>query len=403
MTITVWDKDEAETDPSVFSPKFWKEEVDDFLGMVHFNVKELIADLRAARDQRVDRWYPLEKRSSRSHVSGQIHILVELFQDAVGVPLPTTAKELQKNPLLSTDSVVPVENIPLMKMEQFPNALHFYRFLLEKLLAMDARSGAGLLGPFSLSAASEAILKEVGERWRVPVLSREIAYFELMASRYQTPMQPDSPETSNIPLSPAIQVLSQLYRRVDGRIQEAWLQLKEMHIVRPAKSETAVDGSTIYTPPVISACGDGVLATEEMQRYAKCLNKLTEFQQWQIQRYKDCFPCDTPSGALVGTLSLLSSLLENNARNYSSGKTAESQDSGLDVATSPSSLDSLKESFQDLLAHLIQAGTTERYIRLNELSFPMQGDAVVHLCRLAEMLLEEVESDLQYFQKPFAA
>jgi len=44
IIIQVWDKDEDDTPLMPFSSKFWKDETDDFLGMLTFKVEDILAN-----------------------------------------------------------------------------------------------------------------------------------------------------------------------------------------------------------------------------------------------------------------------------------------------------------------------------------------------------------------------
>lgn len=43
VVVQVWDKDEDDTPLMPFSSKFWKDETDDFLGMLTFKVEDILA------------------------------------------------------------------------------------------------------------------------------------------------------------------------------------------------------------------------------------------------------------------------------------------------------------------------------------------------------------------------
>jgi len=68
----VWSKD-AEPHSKFFSKQFWLDEREHFLGQVSLAVDEIVS--RGA--QPWDAWFPLQKRSEKSHVSGEIYLSIQ--------------------------------------------------------------------------------------------------------------------------------------------------------------------------------------------------------------------------------------------------------------------------------------------------------------------------------------
>lgn len=403
--INVWDKDEIEENPSVFSSKYWKDEADDFLGQISFEVSDLLDDLRQSAGQRADRWYVLQKRSSRSHVSGEIRISFEIYEDC-------DQNSSSKKVTASAKSIACVNEKKMedpislpSRLQLFPNGQHLYRLVLEKLLVQDVRTLTGRLGEFSLSAISLAILEELGERWRIPKLSRELMYFELLTEKYKNPTLPDSYGISAVaaPTAPTVHTLMALYQQVDKLILQSISDLKQIKLISSAKTETNADGTAHTIPPLVSGVGEVVLSLDEVDNYAAILRTLVEFQELHIQRYRDCFPFDKPVGALVTTLSMLSAIWENEVY-QGQLKTTLSNDSGINVSSSsPTESSPSDESFHDHLMALIHEGVTARYARIYELATSDSQDPTRMLVLLADRLMEELDTDLDYFRQPFAA
>jgi hypothetical protein len=181
-----------------------------------------------------------------------------------------------------------------------------------------------------------------------------------------------------------------------------------------ASSDQLPGGTKFFNPPVVSGIGDLIMTDDDMATYVETLMKLEDFLKWQVQRYKDCFPCDTPVGGLVSTVYMLCTILENEIV-HPSLPALQAPDSGVvsspdsDENKTPFSFDTKKttklqkEPFHETLLSLVRAGTVERYMRLSELAMPVEEHQVSRLCKLASLIMEEVDSDAAYFQKPFSA
>ena len=82
-----------------------------------------------------------------------------------------------------------------------------------------------------------------------------------------------------------------------------------------------------------------LLADEEFNSYRTLIEALANFQMGQVSRYKECFPLNTPNGALVVTLNMLNTFyFDNSLIDRPGGK-----------------------SRSECLGRLIIAGTMERY------------------------------------------
>ena len=68
----MWNKDKNERNLK----KLLKDESHDFLGMITLNINDILAKEKDV----VDEWYELQKRSTRSNISGKIRIQYSIEQ-----------------------------------------------------------------------------------------------------------------------------------------------------------------------------------------------------------------------------------------------------------------------------------------------------------------------------------
>jgi hypothetical protein len=124
LKITVWDKDDDEIHLSPFTKKFWKDEADDFLCQVTFTVEDLLDQLRQSPERCFKKWYDLQKRTRRSHVSGSIHLQFFLLSDVSGLQ-----KEYQQHQQQVREQEVRLMNavaVPtVIAEEQTKSLVHF--------------------------------------------------------------------------------------------------------------------------------------------------------------------------------------------------------------------------------------------------------------------------------------
>ncbi|EPZ32919.1 C2 calcium/lipid-binding, CaLB domain-containing protein [Rozella allomycis CSF55] len=88
VVINVWDKDDKKFEASdLFKARYWRDERDQFLGRCEVKIMNLIPMLIRRGENggiefaAVERWVPLEKRSKRSRVSGEIKIEICIVCD----------------------------------------------------------------------------------------------------------------------------------------------------------------------------------------------------------------------------------------------------------------------------------------------------------------------------------
>lgn len=419
VKIVIWDHDEVKdfSITSPFSTKFWKEESDDFLGQVTFSSKDLIEELAAAPRKRFDKWLPLQKRSKRSTVSGEIHLIVDIDNFDPTTAASVTDSVSIEEPVESEELIFDVSKMtPVFKPKFFANYHLLYKNLVVKLLEYDARVADGALGDGSLSKISESILEEIGERWRLNKVWREVCYFKILSEQYRDPPSVNQVTGGQgiaaVATGPSVATLIAAFTRTEQLIMQVKSYLLHIKVLCPQSVDVMPDGTKIVNQPVISGIGNLVMSDDTVAMYVDTLVKTEEFLKWQVQRYKDCFPCDTPVGGLVSTISMLSMLFENEWAHPEHCAQLASPDSGLispDEKTGEkerefvSSQQSLLEPFTEQLSQLVRIGTVERYMRMSELASPQQDNQVLRLIKLADLIMEEIESDITYFQKPFAA
>jgi len=71
IKISLWDHDDPE-EVSIFSRKFLiKDETNDFLGQVSLDAREIVS-----KSEPTERWFPLQQRSKRSNISGDLHLFI---------------------------------------------------------------------------------------------------------------------------------------------------------------------------------------------------------------------------------------------------------------------------------------------------------------------------------------
>ncbi len=134
LTLSVWSEAQAEGGKNAF------------LGRVILNREALLRVAAATASASLDRVtsLPLEKRSSRSRVAGELQLSITRL-DPLGEPPSTNPNGFRQ--IFNTIPARPRED---------------YQAVLEHLLAVDL--GAGLAG---LSPASEALLLEARGTWRI--------------------------------------------------------------------------------------------------------------------------------------------------------------------------------------------------------------------------------------------
>jgi hypothetical protein len=105
----------------------------------------------------------------------------------------------------------------------------------------------------------------------------------------------------------------------------------------------------------------------------------------QLKKYNDYFPKNQPADALKNTILLMRLIYKNhifiaNHQNYSS-------------------------SFTLHLKGLVSDAMVERFDRFQELTAPFDEnnfeDVLQSLCKLTDMINDEISNDNQYFRKPF--
>jgi hypothetical protein len=73
IIVQVWGKLDSSANATVFSKRFWVEETDHFLGLVSLSVEEIAARGPVPWEA----WFPLQKRSKKSTVSGEIYMSIQ--------------------------------------------------------------------------------------------------------------------------------------------------------------------------------------------------------------------------------------------------------------------------------------------------------------------------------------
>ncbi|KAI3646216.1 hypothetical protein MP228_009144 [Amoeboaphelidium protococcarum] len=394
LKITVWDKDEE--GPSVLSAKFWKDEADDFLGQVVFEVPQLLTELQKCQGRFFKKWYPLQKRSSRSHVSGEIHLLIELVSDSNQAaqqnqdvqPAESRIRGLSKSSLDIAGSI-----IPQLSREDAHNV---YLHLLVKLIGNDCNTNNSLVNSGEcLSRVSKAILQEIAAKYRLQPAWCELALTQTLV-KFATSNQGDFAQINQFA---AIGVLVQQQPKFEKILQDGYDCWSSVKVMAPANESADAAGNLIFNPPVVSGVGGYLSFNLYRLQYNIMRNDLLQYCSEQIQHYKDCFPMNTPTGALVNTLLLMNSLYE------SSFKGTGVSDSGLGVNEGVKSSQEFSGSvtLYDTLNTLLKSGTLERFMRISEMSNPVKEDPVGRLVKLAAMIIEEIDSDKLYFEEPFAA
>ena len=72
ITLSVWDKDEEDSSAALFSKKFWKDETDDFLGLITFKVDEIVQRGYEVRSTFVAAWpRPAERGGGWAHAGAR--------------------------------------------------------------------------------------------------------------------------------------------------------------------------------------------------------------------------------------------------------------------------------------------------------------------------------------------
>ena len=406
LKVVVWDKDD-EAVMSPFTKKFWKDEADDFLGQAVFTIEDMLVELRQSPSRRFKKWYDLQKRTRRSHVSGAIHLQVTLVEDlkdqeeAYQLKITQQLNSVVSPPPESVPELVPMVDVeePVQSLVHFADYKAVYRHVLKKLVVHDLRIG---LGEGVLSRVSESILDEIGERWRLNTFWRDLCYFEVLIAALQDNMSlfGETRTTAQPEAIVSVNALIAVYRRLEEFGAQNNACMTSVKLVCPPKKEMTADSKIITNPAVLSGMGDLVTPDSLLLHYSNVLSKLIEYQKTQIQRYKDHFPCDTPSGALVGTLSLLSMAVDNPILKMDKS----TSDSGVSVQTPiVEKIEEKEVTFTERLIELVQIGTLERFMRLNEMAAPMEKNHVLRLVKLAGLIIDEIEADKTYFQRPFSA
>eukprot|EP00158_Paraphelidium_tribonemae_P009527 Partr_v1_DN28890_c0_g1_i2_m33021 putative C2 domain protein len=358
ITVTVWDKDEEEP-KSPLSHKFWKDESDDFLGLVSFNVPALIEELESLPDQKFDKWYTLQKRSKRSHVAGEIRLAIEMNEPSAGAVNASTI-------LPSDMELIQVETMP---PKEYSYSVEIFSHVAKKLMLNDIRRSCGELGDGSLSTASCAILDELGIRLRLSRIRQNLSVLGVVAQNFLCP------SSGNYV---SVKCLSALYSRIRQQIDGARRTMSEIKLITPRQIDYTVDGTKIVNDAIISGSGD-LLSNEDLIVFSAISQDLYHSLRANLKKYRESFPCDTPAGALVESLLLLEMLHEKCCGDE-------------------------KLSFSEMVERNIKMGVVDNLAKLNELASPLKSsDNSQRLVQLSALILEELESDSAYFQKPFSA
>ncbi|KAJ3124134.1 hypothetical protein HK098_001360 [Nowakowskiella sp. JEL0407] len=217
-----------------------------------------------------------------------------------------------------------------------------YKTLLRSALALDmATLGKAITEATEdlLTTESKAILTVFGRQWAVGEAFRVTALLELLFNKYK------SYEVPTLSLLKAYETL-----RENMKKDPSWLSENE----RSALTEL--------------------------------LEQMYDYYKTQISKYKEFYPKNTPRGALETTLLMLRMIHKNQI--YRETHTE------------------VPESFRDVLKVLMTEASVNRFQKLQELTAPFDEsdtEAVIDgLCRLAELLSDELQADIKYFDPPFA-
>ncbi|KAJ3127782.1 hypothetical protein HK098_005781 [Nowakowskiella sp. JEL0407] len=216
-----------------------------------------------------------------------------------------------------------------------------YKTLLRAVLSLDmATLGKAITEATDdlLTVESKAILTVFGRQWAVGEAFRVTALLELLFNKYK------SYEVPTMSLLKAYETL-----RENMKKDPSWLSENE----RAALTEL--------------------------------LNQMYDYYKTQISKYKEFYPKNNPRGALETTLLMLRMIHKNPIYREAHHESPE--------------------SFRDVLKVLMTEASVNRFQKLQELTAPFDEsdtDAVIDgLCRLAELISEELQADLKYFDPPF--
>ncbi|KAI9009533.1 hypothetical protein BC832DRAFT_590887 [Gaertneriomyces semiglobifer] len=130
----------------------------------------------------------------------------------------------------------------------------------------------------------------------------------------------------------------------------------------------------------------GWIRPDEKPGLVELFSEMDDYYRTQIVKYREVFPKNQPKRALETTILLLRMIFKNpifrEARR------------------------TLPESFREHLREFLTEALVTRYQKLKELTAPFDESDTASLLdgmtRLAELVMEEIEMDAKYFQKPFA-
>jgi hypothetical protein len=221
------------------------------------------------------------------------------------------------------------------------NLKSLYKTLLRNCLLLDIRTNADKITTQTtdlLSEESKTLFRVFGRQWAISSAYFSICYLELLFDRYKC---------YEIPTNALL------------------FSLEGIHSMKK-NSDWLSEG--------------------EKMELNQLLEDMFDYYRAQITKYREFYPKNQPRGALEATIFMLRII-----HKYPLYRELHPQ---------------LQDSFREELRLMMNEASVSRYQKLQELCAPLDENDTVSVLesmkKLAEMLSEEIEGDVKYFQKPFA-
>lgn len=115
------------------------------------------------------------------------------------------------------------------------------------------------------------------------------------------------------------------------------------------------------------------------------LDNIYNHLEIQLKKYNDYFPKNQPANALTNTILMMRLIFKND----------------IFIANHPK----FSSSFTAHLKSIVYDAMVDRFDRFQELTAPFDEnnleDVIQSLCKLTEMINDEITNDNEYFRKPF--